>query len=157
MQVMAETFTQLYTHIIFAVRDYKSFIHQDRESEIFGILNDIVTHNGHQPLIIDGTSNHVHILIKQNPTNAISDLVRELKRQSSFYINHHLLNNPSFHWQEGYIAFSHTRSQVNAVYKYIAKQKIYHQNRDFKEEYLELMNREDDANDDETIFKYKYQ
>lgn len=154
---MAETFTQLYAHIVFAVRDYEAFIQQEREPELFGLFDDIITHNGHKALIIGGTPNHVHILIKQNPSQSISDLVREVKRRSSFYINHQLLEHPSFHWQVGYKAFSHTRGQVNAVYKYIEKQKEYHLNADFKEEYLDMDNRFDDENIDEKIFKYKYQ
>lgn len=154
---MAETFTQLYTHIVFAVRNYEAFIRQELEAELFGLFDEIITRNAHQTVIIGGTSNHVHILIKQNPSQAISDLVREVKRQSSYYINHQLLEHPSFHWEGGYSAFSHTRSQVNAVYKYIEKQKEYHLDRNFKEEYLEMTNCFEEENIEETIFKYKYQ
>lgn len=155
--IMAETFTQLYTHIVFAVRNFEPFIQDKHEPELFGFFNGIITQNGHQTVIIGGTSNHVHILIKQNPAQAISDLVREVKRQSSFYINHQLLKDSLFRWKDGYSAFSHTRSQVNAVYKYIEKQKEYHRLRDFKEEYLELTDQVDEEILTETIFKYKYQ
>lgn len=154
---MSETYTQLYAHIIFSVKRNKPFITPNREEEIYRCLGGIIEQNGHQSLIIDGTANHVHMLVKLSPANSISDLVREVKRQSSFYINHHLLENPSFHWQEGYTAFSHTRSQVNAVYKYIEKQKEYHSNKKFHEEYLDMECLADEETLNESIFKYKHQ
>lgn len=154
---MPDTFTQLYTHIVFAVKDFQSFIDSKKEPDIYQVLDDVITKTGHKSLIIDGTENHVHILIKQNPLHAISDLVREVKRQSSYFINHHLLKVPSFHWQHGYYAFSHIRSQVNAVYKYIEKQKEYHKMNDFKEEYIEMNNLLNNDESEGNIFKYKYQ
>ena len=154
---MSETFTQLYIHLVFAVRNYNDVILERWEPDLFRLFDEIIVHNGHQTVIIGGTQNHIHILIKQNPSQAVSDLMREVKRQSSYYINHHLLEHPSFHWQEGYVAFSHTRSQVNAVYKYIEKQKEYHRKRNFKEEYLDLENRFNEEDFEEMIFKYKYQ
>lgn len=155
--VMSETYTQLYAHIIFSVKNNKSFITPGREEEIYRCLGGIIEQNGHHSLIIDGTANHVHMLVKLSPANSISNLVREVKRQSSFYINHHLLNRPSFHWQEGYSAFSHTRSQVNAVYKYIEKQKEFHSDKNFHEEYTEMNNLNEDETINEMIFKYKHQ
>lgn len=154
---MSETYTQLYAHIIFAVKHNASFITPDREAEIYRCMVDITEQNGHRTLIIDGTANHVHMLLKLSPANSISDLVREVKRQSSFFINHHLLQKPTFHWQEGYTAFSHTRSQVSAVYKYIEKQKELHSKKKFHEEYLDLGGITDEETLNETIFKYKHQ
>lgn len=154
---MSETYTQLYTHIIFSVKNNANIITTDREEEIYRCLSGIVEKSGHHNLIIDGTPSHVHMLIKLNPAHSISDLVREVKRQSSFYINHHLLSKKKFHWQEGYAAFTHTRSQVNVVYKYIEKQKEYHSHRNFHEEYLDLAGITDDEALNETIFKYKHQ
>ena len=154
---MSDTFTQLYAHIVFSVKNQKPFITHAREKEIYHCINGIIEHNGSETLIIDGTPNHIHVLLKLNPSNAISDLVREVKRQSSYFINHHLLNKPSFRWDVGYSAFSHTRSQVNSVYKFIEKQKEYHANKNFREEYLEIASWDETSTDDELIFKYKYQ
>lgn len=154
---MSETYTQLYAHIIFSVKNNKAFITTGREDTIYECLSEIIEQNGHHTLIIDGTANHVHMLVKLNPAHSISDLVREVKRQSSFFINHHLLNKRKFHWQEGYTAFSHTRSQVNSVYKYIEKQKEYHSKKNFHEEYLDLENLGEEETLNENIFKYKHQ
>lgn len=154
---MSVTYTQLYAHLIFSVKNNKPLISSGYEEEIHRCLSNIVEQCGHHSIIVDGTANHVHLLVKLNPANAIADLVREVKRQSSFYINHHLLPKAIFHWQEGYTAFSYTRGQVNAVYKYIEKQKEYHANKNFHEEYLELSEttKEDSIND--SVLKYKYQ
>ena len=154
---MSHSFTQIYTQLIFSVKDNKRFIDAEKEAIVYNYLSELLENSGNQPLIIDGTSDHIHILLKLNPANAISDLVRNLKRQSSYYINHQLLNKPSFHWQVGYSAFSYTRSQVNAVYKFIERQKEYHQNKNFQEEYLEISEWDDNHIPKESIFKYKYQ
>jgi len=154
---MSDTYTQLFTHIVFSVRKNKPFIVPEREEEIYRCLGGVVEQQGHKTLIIDGTANHVHLLVKLNPARSISDLVREVKRQSSYFINHHLLKKASFRWQEGYCAFSHTRSQVNTVFKYIEKQKELHSDKNFREEYLDLDHLLPEEIIGETIFKYKYQ
>lgn len=153
---MSTTFTQLYTHIIFAVSGKKAKITQNIEAEIYEFISNLAEKLGHKILIINGTSNHIHLLVKLNPARAISDMVREIKKQSSFYINHKLLKKSSFNWEGGYRAFTLTRSQVNALFKYIEKQKDYHRNINFREEYLDLQKINEDEEIDDSIFKYKY-
>ncbi|MBN1927711.1 MAG: IS200/IS605 family transposase [Prolixibacteraceae bacterium] len=154
---MSSTFTQLYIHIVFSVHVRKEPVVKNREAEIYQFISSLIEELGHKLLIINGTSDHVHLLIKLNPATAIADLVREIKRQSSYYINHHLLENHGFNWNEGYSAFSNTRSQVSSVYKFIEKQKEYHRRKSFKEEYLDIDNLNEADEPDDTIFKYKYQ
>jgi putative transposase len=154
---MSTTFTQLYAHIIFSVGGKKAFLTQNREAEIYEFISALVDKLGHALLIINGTSDHIHLLVKLNPASAISDLVREIKKQSSYYINHKLLKKHGFNWEGGYTAFTHPRSRVNAIFKYIEKQKEYHRNVNFREEYLELQKLNEDEGFDDTIFKYNYQ
>ncbi|MCF8357549.1 MAG: IS200/IS605 family transposase [Prolixibacteraceae bacterium] len=154
---MSSTFTQLYVHIVFAVQEMEKPVLNDREKEIYQIIQKIIEETGHKTLIINGTDDHIHLLVKLSPSIAISNLVREIKRQSSYYINHHILEHHGFNWQEGYSAFTHNRSQVSAVYKFIEKQKEYHRHKSFKEEYLDIDNLNEDDEPDDTIFKYKYQ
>jgi REP element-mobilizing transposase RayT len=154
---MATTYTQLYVHVIFAVHGEESKLNYYKQLEVYGFIDNLIEEMGHKMLIANGTEDHIHILIKINPSVSIASLVREIKRQSSFYINHHILKNHGFNWQEGYSAFTHTRSQVNAVYKYIEKQKDYHQDVNFREEYLNLNEIKEDTIIDDTIFKLKYQ
>jgi putative transposase len=154
---MPEPFTQLFTHLVFSVKKSKPLILPAQEAEIHRVLGEVVELQGHQLLIIDGTANHVHLLIRMNPARSLSSLVREVKKQSSYYINHRLKAKGAFHWQEGYAAFSHTRSQVNALYKYIEKQKSLHADKNFHEEYLSMEEMFSDEHQGETIFKHKYQ
>ncbi len=154
---MATTYTQLYVHIIFAVRGEESKLNYYKQLEVYGFIENLIYEMGHKMLIANGPEDHIHILVKINPSISIADLVREIKRQSSFFINHHILKCHGFNWQEGYSAFTHTRSQVNAVYKYIEKQKEYHQDVNFREEYLDLSEIKEDTIIDDTIFKMKYQ
>ena len=154
---MSTTFTQLYAHIIFAVSGNKMFIDENRETEIYEFISNLVDKLGHELLIINGTSDHIHLLVKLNPALSISDLVREIKKQSSYYINHKLLKKHGFNWEGGYSAFTQPRSQVNALFKFIEKQKEYHRNVKFREEYLDLQKQIEDEVIDDTIFKYKYQ
>jgi len=153
---MSSTFSQLYVHIAFAVRGMKPLISKGNEQGVYLFMVRVAEEMGHSVLIINGTSNHVHLLVLLHPASAVADLVREIKRQSSFFINHKLPSKHYFNWDEGYSAFSHSRSHVNSVYKFIEKQKEYHQNVNFREEYLEMEHlREDDVEDD-SLFKLKY-
>jgi putative transposase len=153
---MSSSFTQLYLHIIFAVGGKKSMLNSANEQEIYHFISQVAEKQGHEILIINGTTDHIHLLVKLNPVEAISDLVREIKKQSSWFINHKLPAGKKFNWEKGFRAYSHTRSQATALYKFIEKQKEYHHNVKFKEEYLHLNDTNDEETDDTSIFKYKY-
>ena len=84
-------------------------------------------------------SNHVHILLGLNPVMSISDLVRDTKRSSALFINNKHWFPCQFQWQEGYGAFSNSKSQLNQVYSYIQNQEEHHRVKTFKEEYVELL------------------
>jgi len=154
---MSSTFTQLYAHIIFAVRGKKASISQTYEAEIYEFISTVADKLGHNILIINGTSDHIHLLVKLNPSQPVSDLVREIKKQSSFYINHKILKKHGFNWEGGYSAFTQPRNQVNALFKYIEKQKEYHHDINFREEYLTLQEQKENEPVDEMIFKYRNQ
>jgi REP element-mobilizing transposase RayT len=130
------------------------FLDEKKEPEIYEFITNLVGKLGHELLIINGTSDHIHLLIKLNPALSISDLVREIKKQSSYYINHKLLKKHGFNWEGGYTAFTQPRSQINAVFKYIEKQKDFHNDVNFREEYLNLQDLKEVEAIDETIFKY---
>lgn len=153
---MSSSFTQLYLHIIFAVSGKKSSLDSSNEHDIYHFISNLVEKQGHEIMIINGTADHIHLLVKLNPTEAISDLVREIKKQSSWYINHKLASGKKFNWEKGFRAYTHTRSQTSALYKFIEKQKEYHKNIKFKEEYLHLNDSNEAETEDTSIFKYKY-
>ncbi len=85
--------------------------------------------------------NHIHILIGLHPDMSVSDLARDIKAGSSGFINDRKWVQGKFNWQEGFGAFSYSRSQLNKVIKYILSQEEHHRKKTFKEEYLDLLDK----------------
>jgi REP element-mobilizing transposase RayT len=98
-------------------------------------------------------SDHVHILIGIRPSQSVSDLMKDIKQGSSLWINENKLTNGHFEWQEGYGAFSYSKSQINSVIDYIQNQEIHHKKRTFREEYLEFLEKFEIDYDEKFIFK----
>ena len=136
---MADTYTQFYIHLVMAVRNRESLLVDKHRSEIFKYMSGIITNIGHKSIIINGMPDHVHVLFGLHPARAISDLVRELKKSSSSFINNKNFLRGRFYWQEGYGGFSYSRSQLNGIYNYILNQQEHHKKFDFKTEYLKLL------------------
>ena len=132
-------FTQLYVHLIFAPKYRERLLIKEIRYEVFSYLSGILKNRGHKSLIINGLSDHIHLFFGQNPNDKISDLVACLKRESSSFINQKKWFRGKFHWQDGYGAFSYSRSQLSTVYKYIANQEQHHMKRTFRAEYIELL------------------
>ncbi|MDP4282257.1 MAG: transposase, partial [Bacteroidota bacterium] len=97
---------------------------------------------------------HIHILLGLNPNMSISDLVRDIKRSSSLYINSNKLINKRFTWQDGYCAFSYGKSQIPMIYNYIENQKQHHQKTSFKKEYLSFLERFEIKFEDNFLFEF---
>jgi putative transposase len=134
-------FTQLYVHLVFAVKYRERLLTKEMRDELFRYIIGIVTNRKHKVIIINGMADHIHILIGLNPNDKISDLIACIKRESSSFINDKKWFRGKFHWQDGYGAFSYGRSQLNDIYKYIANQEQHHKRRTFREEYIELLKR----------------
>ena len=93
----------------------------------------------HKSIIVNGVADHVHILLGLNPSVSISDTVHDIKRNTSLFINNENLCNQKFSWQEGYGAFTYSRSQLNKVYNYILNQEEHHRMKTFREEYTRFL------------------
>ena len=132
-------FTQLYIHLIFSPKYRDKLLVKKVRSEIFSYMSGIIKNRKHKSIIINGALDHVHILIGANPNDKISDLVGCIKKESSTFINNKNFFNGKFYWQDGYGAFSYGRSQLNAIYNYIANQEYHHIKRTFQEEYSALL------------------
>jgi tetrahydromethanopterin S-methyltransferase subunit F len=103
-------------------------------------MSGIITTMKHKSIIVNGTSNHVHILLGLNPSISVSDTVHDIKRSSSLFINNEKLCAGRFSWQEGYGGFSYSRSQIGEIYNYIDNQESHHQKRTFQQEYIDYLN-----------------
>lgn len=134
-------FTQLYIHLVFAVKYRDRLLNREIRDEVFSYMSGIITNRKHKSIIINGIPDHVHILIGGNPNDKISDLVGCLKKDSSVFINGKNWFRGKFHWQDGYGAFTYGRSQLNSIYNYIANQETHHNKRTFRNEYIELLQR----------------
>ena len=117
---MANTYTQLYVQFVFAVKYRIGLIQPEWEEELHKYITGIVQNNGHKMIITNGMPDHLHLFVGLNPTQSISDLMRLVKGESSEWINLRRFTNGKFRWQEGYGAFSYSRSQIDRVYQYIS-------------------------------------
>lgn len=138
---MPGTYSQIYIHIVFAVKGRENLLNKNLREEIFRYISGIIKEKGHKPIIVNGYSDHVHCFVGLKPSVAISDLVRDIKNNSSKFINEKKYFRGKFHWQEGYGVFSYSHSQIKKVYDYILRQEEHHRKKSFKEEYLELLNK----------------
>ncbi|MBU2554682.1 MAG: IS200/IS605 family transposase [Bacteroidales bacterium] len=136
---MPGTYSQIYIQIVFAVRGRENLISRDWKDDLYKYMSGIITNKGQKSIIVNGTSDHIHIFVGLRPSMAISDLVRDVKNNSSNFINGNKLVKGKFSWQEGYGAFSYAHSQIEQVYKYILNQEQHHHRKTFKEEYVDFL------------------
>src|SRR5213080_2832975 len=133
---MANTFSQIYIQTVFAVGARQSLIKPEFKSDLHKYIAGIVRNQGQKLISINGMPDHVHILIGLKPAMALANLVREIKSDSSNFVNEKKFVRGRFSWQEGYGAFSYGHSQLDAVIRYIQNQEQHHRRRSFKGEYL---------------------
>lgn len=133
------TFTQIYIHIVFTVKQRQKLINPAWKDELYKYICGIANAHHHKIYAIGGMPDHIHILISIRPSSAISDIVREIKANSSRWINEKNFIKGTFQWQEGYGAFSYSQSQLPTVIAYINNQESHHATKTFKEEFTELL------------------
>ncbi len=150
---MANTYTQIHMQLIFAVQNRLAQIDKIWEEELYKYITGIVQNQKHKLLCINGMPDHLHILIGYRPHQALSDLLREIKGDSSLWINEKRFTKSKFAWQEGYGAFSYSRTDLPNVYSYIESQKIHHQKKTFLDEYKEFLEEFKVEYDERYIFK----
>lgn len=136
---MANTYTQIYIHIIFAVKGRQNLISNNIKEELYKYITGIVTNEEQKLIAINGMPDHIHVLIGLKPNKSLSDLVRDIKANSSRLINEKQWINGKFEWQTGYGAFTYSHSQLTNVINYIQNQEEHHKTKSFKEEYIEFL------------------
>lgn len=136
---MANTYTQIYIHVVFAVESRQNLIRQEHNDELQKYIAGIVSNQNQKLIAINNMPDHLHLLIGLRPDSSLSDLVRDVKANSSRFINEKRWVVGKFSWQEGFGAFSYSRSQLGAVIRYIENQQRHHAQKSFREEYIELL------------------
>jgi putative transposase len=148
------TFTQMYVQLVFAVQNRDAVLTKDIRPRVFEYMSGILSNQKHKSIIINGISNHVHILFGLSPSISVSDTVHDIKRSSSLFINKEKLCLGRFSWQEGYGGFSYSRSQIADIYNYIENQESHHQRKTFHEEYINYLNENEMEFDQQFLFDF---
>jgi putative transposase len=151
---MANTFSQIYIQTVFAVSNRMSLIKPDFKEDLYKYITGIIRNQGQKLISINGMTDLVHILIGFKPSMALADLVRDIKADSSTYVNKNKWVHGAFSWQEGYGAFSYGHSQLDTIIRYIQNQEKHHKRRSFKNEYLTLLRKFDIAFEDKYVFDF---
>ncbi|RZJ74155.1 MAG: IS200/IS605 family transposase [Flavobacterium sp.] len=136
---MADTYSQIYIQIVFAVKGRDNLISGKWKDELYKYITGIITNEGQKLLAINGMPDHIHILIGLKPTAMLSNLVRDIKSNSSRFINEKQWIAGKFEWQQGFGAFSYSQSQLTNVITYIQNQEEHHKLKTFREEYIEFL------------------
>ena len=151
---MPNTYTQLYVQIVFTVKGRANLISSNNREELHKFITGIVSNRNQKMLAIYAMPDHVHILVGLKPNISISDLVRDIKAGSSKFINDSKWINGKFNWQEGFGAFSYSKSHLDNVVKYILNQEVHHRKQSFKEEYLDFLRKYDIEYDSNYLFQW---
>ncbi len=151
---MAGTFSQIYVQIVFAVNGKINLLEKEWRNEVFKYIAGIIKGKDQKPIIVNGVADHIHAFVGLKPSKAISDLVRDIKNNSTNFINEKKFVRGKFSWQNGYGSFSYSQSQVGTVYNYILNQEEHHKKKTFREEYIEFLKKFEVEFDEKYLFKW---
>lgn len=151
---MPNTYSQIYIQVVFTVKGRQSLIHKGFKDELYKYICGIVNGNHQKVYAINGMPDHIHILLSIKPDISLSDLMRNIKANSSKWINSRNFVQGKFQWQEGFGAFSYSKSQLDTVITYINNQEIHHSKKTFREEYIEMLNKFNIEFDHKYVFEW---
>ena len=151
---MANTYTQLLTQVVFAVKGRESLINEKIRIPLEKYICGTVSQKKHKPLAIYCMPDHLHLLIGYNPDKSLSDLVKEIKTSSGNLIRATYPGLANFHWQVGYGAISYTKSHLDRVVNYILNQPIHHSKKTFQQEYLEFLQKFEIPYEEKYLFEF---
>ena len=151
---MPGTFSQIYIQIVFAVKGRENLISNNWKTELHKYIAGIIKGKGQKPIIVNGMPDHIHAFVGLKPAMSISDLVRDMKNNSTNFVNESKFVKGKFSWQAGYGAFSYSHSHIETVYNYILNQEKHHKKKTFKEEYLEFLKKFEVEYDEKYLFEW---
>ena len=151
---MPNTYSQLYAQLIFSVKGRSDFIQNEWSTELYKYMAGIVNGKSQTLYSMGGMADHVHLLIGYKPSISVSDLVRDIKSNSSAFVNRKMFIETSFQWQSGFGAFSYGKSQLSDVIGYIENQQDHHKHQTFREEYIQFLKKFDVDFDSDYLFEF---
>jgi putative transposase len=150
---MANSYYQVYIQTVFAVKFRDSVLQNDWRPKLLAVIGNLINKTGCKTMLVNGVEDHIHCLIGLKPDVSISELMKTVKAHSSKFINDNKLTSTRFEWQEGYGAFSYSRSQIDEVFKYISNQEEHHKKQTFRAEFIKFLEKFDVPFDEKYIFK----
>ncbi|MRT94042.1 IS200/IS605 family transposase [Ancylomarina sp. 16SWW S1-10-2] len=151
---MGNTYSQIYVHLVFAVRNRRGLIHKSWKKDLEKYITGIVQNNGHKLIAIGSMPDHIHIFIGYNMNQTIPVLVEQIKTSSNQWVKDKGFSMANFSWQNGYGTFSYSRSQIDTIANYVRNQEEHHRKKSFKEEYLEILQKFDVEYQDKYLFDF---
>ncbi|REJ75382.1 MAG: IS200/IS605 family transposase [Acidobacteria bacterium] len=136
---MPNTYSQIYIHVVFAVKGRRNLVDKSWREELYKYITGTVQNKRNKMISIGGIEDHIHMLIGLNPSQVLSDLVRDVKVSSTLFINKNRFVMRGFQWQEGYGAFTISREDIPAVAHYIENQERHHKRQSFEDEYKDIL------------------
>jgi len=152
---MANTYSQIFYHVVFAVRNRRALITPHIKVDLYKYMAGIINNQKQKLFIINGMPDHIHMLLNCKPDVNLSSLVREIKEHSSKHINDKFEVQWKFTWQDGFGAFSNSKRELPYIINYIKDQENHHRRKSFKEEYLELLKENEVEFKDEYLFDFE--
>lgn len=151
---MANTYTQCYFHLVFSPKNRDALIKKGWKNNLEKYITVVVQNRKHKLLAINAQTDHIHILIGYYLSELIPDLVEDIKTSSTHWVNENRFSAFKFEWQKGYGAFTHSKSQIDAVVKYIVNQDNHHKKKTFRDEYLEILRKNEIEFDEKYVFEF---
>ena len=150
---MANTYTQIHLQVIFAVKKRTGLIQKEWKDELYKYITGIIQAQDHKLLAINGMPDHLHVFFGMRPIQSLSDLMQDIKQDSSKWINQKKFIKEKFEWQEGFGAFSYSKSQASRVISYVQNQEVHHRKITFLDEYKKFLEKFEVDYDERYIFK----
>ena len=151
---MANTYTQIYLQLVFSPLGHENVIPKRHKEELHKYTAGIILNRKHKLLAVNFMPDHVHIFIGYHPAQSLPDLLRDIKSLTSKHINENKWIPGKFQWQDGYGAFSYSRSQIDDVIRYVSNQEEHHKKASFKEEYLKILQKFEIEYDEKYLFEW---
>lgn len=151
---MANTYTQIHYQFVFATKYRNACIKPEWKNELHMFITGIIKRYEHKMLQINSMPDHIHLLIGMRPHQSVSDLIKSVKAESSKWINERKFSNIKFAWQDGYGAFTYSKSQITSVASYICNQEEHHRKKNFREEYISMLIEAGIAFEEKYIFSF---
>ena len=151
---MSGTFSQIHIQVVFAVKRRENLIDNSWKDELCKYISGIIKGKNQKPIIVNGMPDHMHVFMGLRPAMPVADMARDIKNNSSNFINDNKFIRGKFAWQEGYGAFSYSHSHIERVYYYILNQEAHHKKKTFQEEYIELLKEFEIEYDEKYLFEW---